>query len=330
MVWLLAEKWLKQVVINGCKAVGRTEMEVMMMKRSRLFVFAIELWLITLMIQPLAFAVGRVEHHQIRSEVMAAVGDTAERELSVYLPEEYDTSELAYPVLYLLHGAWGFNWADNELFFGGSYVGNNVEYNVHLSADRLFENKEAKPLIIVSPDMNRRPPRDPLRFLPTASDYIAQEIVPFVDGHYRTISSRQGRAISGHSDGATGSIFIGLSRPDVFSLVGALDGFGAVNLAQILSLPSAHNQKLFPLQFWILGMTGGNGLATAAGFVKALEESNIPYITIEHNGDHFHITRGLEENIVFFSDILNGGVVSIQPYGNGKLSTMWGNIKRDR
>ena len=65
------------------------------------------LWAIASMVQPNALAKGRVEYHQIRSDFMAAVGDIAERGLSVYLPEEYDTSELAYPVLYLLHGAWG-------------------------------------------------------------------------------------------------------------------------------------------------------------------------------------------------------------------------------
>jgi len=280
---------------------------------------------ITLTTQSIGFAGGKVEHHQITSKIMADAGDVAERELSVYVPEEYDTSELAYSVLYLLHGAWGLKWTDNRLFLGESYLGNNVKYNVHLSADRLFENKEAKPLIIVFPDMNRKPPHDMPRFLPLAIDYIAQEIVPFVDKQYRTIPSRQGRAISGHSNGGTGAVFIGLSRADVFSLVGSLDGFGRAPMAQMLSLVGAHNQELFPLQFWVLGMTGGNGLRRAAGFVKALEESNIPHIATEHVGDHFQITREIEENIVFFSEHLDEPQVAVEP--RGKLATVWGAIK---
>ncbi len=286
------------------------------------------LGLIILMTQSLAFGAGRIEHHQIKSEVMAAVGDITERELSVYLPEEYNMSELAYPVLYLLHGAWGLNWGNNRLYFGGSYVGNNVKYNVHLSADRLFEDQEAQPLIIVCPDMNRRPPRRLESFLSIAGDYMALEIVPFIDNRYRTISSREGRAISGHSDGATGASFIGLARSDVFSLAGLLDGLGAVNTSEILGLARDHDQELLPLQFFILGMKGGNGLAGAAGLISALEKSNIPCVKIEHDGDHYQITKGLEENIVLFSAILSSAIVSIQPHS--RLAMTWGYVKRGR
>ena len=87
------------------------------MKRFRLFIPTTICLLTILVIQPDAFGGGRVEHHNIRSEVMAAVGDIPERELSVYLPEGYDISGGAYPVLYLLHGGWGTNSANNRLFF---------------------------------------------------------------------------------------------------------------------------------------------------------------------------------------------------------------------
>lgn len=62
----------------------------------------IALWLIALAVQRLAFAGGRVEHHRITSKILAEAGEVAERELSVYLPEEYETSKLTYPVFYLI------------------------------------------------------------------------------------------------------------------------------------------------------------------------------------------------------------------------------------
>jgi ankyrin repeat protein len=252
--------------------------------------------LYSLMMQPVVLAGGRVEHHEIRSDVMATAGYIAERGLSVYVPENYDTTDRAYPVLYLLHGAWGINRCDDERFFGGHHSTNNTRYNIHLSADRLFENKEARPMIIVCPDMNFRPPRTSLR--PTsriAGDYITQEVVPFIDKQYRTIPTRQARAISGHSDGGLGSVFIGFSRPDVFSVVCAIDGWPRQVQVQ------EHDQKLFPLAFWILGMKAGHGLASATGLVRLLEESDIPVIAFEHDGDHYQIMKGLEEIIVFFS-----------------------------
>ncbi len=47
------------------------------------------------------------------------LGDSAERNVSVYLPPEYDkASEKRYPVLYLLHGYTG----TNELWTGDKYI----------------------------------------------------------------------------------------------------------------------------------------------------------------------------------------------------------------
>jgi S-formylglutathione hydrolase FrmB len=213
---------------------------------------------------------GRIERHRITSKIMAAAGEVAERRLSVYLPEEYDTSGLFYPVLYLLHGAWEQDRCDDRLFFGEHYNGNNSRYSVHLSADRLFESKEVKPMIIVCPDMNFRPPfADRWLHVRTASDYITQEIVPFIDKQCRAISIRQARAISGHSAGGFGSIFIGLSRPNVFSLVGAIDGWNRkLPWSKNRALFLGHDQRLFPLQFWLLGMKAGNSLAAAAELIK--------------------------------------------------------------
>jgi len=253
---------------------------------------------------------GRIERHQITSKVMAAAGEVAERGLSVYLPEEYNTSRLFYPVLYLLHGAWEQDRCDDRLFFGGHYDANNTRYSVHLSADKLFGSKEAEPMIIVCPDTNFRPPfADRWLHVRTASDYMTREIVPFIDKRYRTISIRQTRAISGHSAGGFGSIFIGLSRPDVFSLVGSIDGWHRKlpwNRNRELFLN--HDQRLLPLQLWLLGMKAGNSLAAAAELIRLLDEANIPNIALEHDGNHYQITEALEESIVFFSSIMVGSI----------------------
>ena len=195
-----------------------------------------------------------------------------------------------------------------DCFFGGRYSGGGPVYNVHLTADRLFENEEVQPLIIVSLDMDRRPPRAPLtRFLPVAGDYIVQDIIPFVDTTYRTVSDRQGRMIAGHSDGGTGAVSIGFSHPEAFSFVGSYDGLGFVDLTQILASPGSHDQEQFPLQFWILGMTSGNGVrsGTVGGrFAAALEAANLPHFTVEHSGTHGQVAKGIEESIVFFSESL--------------------------
>src|SRR5678809_1349357 len=55
---------------------------------------------------------------------------------------------------------------------------------------------------------------------PTTGDweaYIAEDLVGYVDSHYRTIANRMSRGLGGHSMGGYGTIRIGMKRPDVFS-----------------------------------------------------------------------------------------------------------------
>jgi S-formylglutathione hydrolase FrmB len=47
--------------------------------------------------------------------------------------------------------------------------------------------------------------------------YIAEDLVAYVDSHYRTIANRMSRGLGGHSMGGYGTIRIGMKRPDVFS-----------------------------------------------------------------------------------------------------------------
>jgi S-formylglutathione hydrolase FrmB len=59
----------------------------------------------------------------------------------------------------------------------------------------------------------------------TAGDwegYVAEDLVAFMDKNYRTIPSRAGRGLAGHSMGGYGTIRIGMKRPDVFSAIYAL------------------------------------------------------------------------------------------------------------
>ncbi len=52
------------------------------------------------------------------------------------------------------------------------------------------------------------------------TDYICDEIVPFVDASYPTAATREQRAVTGHSSGGYGALVLPMLRPDVF---GALD-----------------------------------------------------------------------------------------------------------
>ncbi|MBI1929126.1 hypothetical protein HYR99_33375 [Candidatus Poribacteria bacterium] len=270
----------------------------------------IALWLIALTMQPLAFAGGRIERYKITSKILANAGEVADAGLNVYLPEEYDTLSLAYPVLYLIHqyGGTSDNW------LGLLQMPNGV--------DTLMENEGAKPLIIAMPYMGGTS-----RKTEAYEDYLIQEIIPFVDETYRTIPRREGRAIAGWSRGGGDAMQLAFLHPDVFSLAGGYASGGARSLPGS-DLIKAHNQELFPLQFWFYAGTNDQFSLhlTNRSLADNLKAAGIPHIYVEDDGSHGdRVTERTKESIVFFSQILGGGVVSVQP--RGKVATTWGAIK---
>ena len=50
-------------------------------------------------------------------------------------------------------------------------------------------------------------------------DFVAKELVTYIDGHYRTLANVASRGLSGHSMGGYGAIKIGMRHPDVYSSV---------------------------------------------------------------------------------------------------------------
>jgi S-formylglutathione hydrolase FrmB len=48
-------------------------------------------------------------------------------------------------------------------------------------------------------------------------DYMAHDLVAYIDAHYRTIARRESRGIAGHSMGGYGTVRIAMRHPDVYS-----------------------------------------------------------------------------------------------------------------
>lgn len=49
--------------------------------------------------------------------------------------------------------------------------------------------------------------------------FVSQELVAFIDAHYRTIAKRSSRGLAGHSMGGYGTLRIGMKHPEVFSSI---------------------------------------------------------------------------------------------------------------
>jgi S-formylglutathione hydrolase FrmB len=133
-------------------------------------------------------------------------------ELAVYLPRDYDGGRRRYPVVYFLHGLPAA---------ASSYRGADF-----LARALLASGREA---IIVAPQGARDNDSDPeyLDWGPGRNweTAITRDVVGFVDSHYRTIRSREGRAIVGLSAGGYGAVILALHHLEAFSVVESWSGY---------------------------------------------------------------------------------------------------------
>jgi len=128
---------------------------------------------------------------------------------TVYLPPGYASSPgRRYPVLYMLHGLGGDHreWAGHGLF---------------TAAGELMQRGEISPMIIVTPEGERGYWMDHARSGSRWGTYVARDLVSTIDGTYRTVRGRAGRAIGGVSMGGHGALQLALNHPDTFGTVGA-------------------------------------------------------------------------------------------------------------
>lgn len=142
-----------------------------------------------------------------------------DRMANVILPSNYDASR-KYPVLYLLHGIFGDEYAflrdeDRKL---RELLGN-------LSADGLAEEMVVVlPHMYASSDPNQQPAFHPEAVKPYDNfiNDLVTDLMPFIAGKYSVYTDREHQAIAGFSMGGRETLFIGFTRPDLFAYIGAI------------------------------------------------------------------------------------------------------------
>ncbi|TWI79500.1 putative esterase [Lacibacter cauensis] len=141
-------------------------------------------------------------------------GEDANRRLSIYLPPDYETSTQCYPVIYVLHGYGG---TDSLMM--------SVWFNFKELLDEAIKTGKMRPMIVVAPNSNTKLQGS---FYTNSSvtgnwaDYIAKDVVQYIDKNFRTIPDRRSRGLCGHSMGGNGALKLGMQFADIFSAVYAL------------------------------------------------------------------------------------------------------------
>lgn len=148
------------------------------------------------------------------------------RDLIVYLPPGYDDEpERRYPVLYLHDG--------QNLFDAATAFVPGQDWHVNATADEMIRAGEIEPLIIVgiyNTGVHRideyTPTRDRKQRAGGDADLygqmLAEEIKPFIDTEYRTLSAPQYTGLGGSSLGGLVTLYLGLLYPQVFGRLAVL------------------------------------------------------------------------------------------------------------
>jgi S-formylglutathione hydrolase FrmB len=142
----------------------------------------------------------------------------------VVLPPGYRNSGLRYPVVYFLHGLPASPGSYREAGW----------------VERALE--QAGPAILVEPQGARDGDTDP-EYLNWGAGrgwetFVSEELVRYVDAHFRTIRARGGRAIAGLSAGGYGATILGLHHLGRFSVIESWSGyFHPTNPAGTAPLP---------------------------------------------------------------------------------------------
>lgn len=163
---------------------------------------------------------GTVKHIKVHGMSLMGnlEGDSPDRDVSIYLPPSYNKDKSRrYPVVYFLHG---FTDSDDKWYGPTKHW-----INLPTVLDKALQSPGAKEIIFVTPNAFTRYQGSMYSSSVTTGDwekFVSQELVAYIDSHYRTIAKPASRGLAGHSMGGYGTVRIGMKHPEVFSSIYAL------------------------------------------------------------------------------------------------------------
>ena len=211
------------------------------------------------------------------------------RRLFVYTPPGYDKSiDEKFPVVYVQHGG------------GEDETGWVTQGKIDIILDNLIADGEALPMILVVANGNVG-----MGFGGYSSEgmtafkkEMTENIVPFIDENYRTLTNAKSRAICGLSMGGGQSFYVGLESLDQFGSVGIFSSglFGGIRtvpgnafdaekeIPGLLSKSTEFNKKID--LFYISCGEGDSRIDHTKEAVEKMKESGLDVAFNSFPGDH--------------------------------------------
>ena len=252
------------------------------------------------------YALKDVPHGNMQQILFPSKSTNTSRAAFVYTPPGYEKGNTKYPVLYLQHG-----WGENETSWGIQGKTNLIMDNM-IAEGRIkpfivvmtygmtntgapIGRRPATPPAGNAPGTGTTPP--PARpagggmgaagvvtFGVTTGEptgigafqtVLLDELIPYVDSHFRTIANRNNRAMAGLSMGGFETHTITLAKPDVFGYWGLLSG-GNYNPTE---LQGKTKPKHIFISYGSKEANGANGLPKVEADLKAAGYNVDTYIS---------------------------------------------------
>ena len=180
---------------------------------------------------------GRLDEHLFASELLRGnvLGDPHERPLWVYVPPGYDDEPgRRYPAVYVIQGYTGHleMWRNRSPY----------RQPFPETADGVFASGQAPPCVVVFVDAWTAYGGSQFVDSPGTGpyhSYLCDEVVPWVDAHYRTVPAPAQRAISGKSSGGFGAMITPMLRPDLFGALATHAGDSLYELCYLAEFGKA-------------------------------------------------------------------------------------------
>jgi len=218
------------------------------------------------------YALKDVPHGHVQQVLFPSPSTGTERRAFVYTPPDYEKNRSKrYPVLYLQHG-----WGEDETAW-------SVQGHANLIMDNLIAEGKTKPFLIVMTYgmTNDVKPGAGLGNFDVShfQRVLVDELVPYVDSHFRTQADQKHRAMAGLSMGGMETRWITLKKFDVFSHIGLLSG-GTISPDDVKGAPGFKDKvKLVFVSYGSRELEGNrNGPARAGNpreTTEALQKAGI-------------------------------------------------------
>jgi enterochelin esterase-like enzyme len=174
------------------------------------------------------YALKNVPHGKVEQILFPSKSTNTSRRAFVYTPPGYSNNlSQKYPVLYLQHG-----WGEDETAWSNQGRANII-------MDNLIAEGKTKPFIIVMTyGMTNEIKFGGLRDfdIKPFQTVLLDELIPYIDSNFRTLSDASNRAMGGLSMGGMETRTITLANPDVFGSVALLSG-GSISLDDLEKSP---------------------------------------------------------------------------------------------